>query len=154
MAKIKIKKSRSVPYLLRIIGTVALTALFGYLLDHLDETTFIPAAVACSPILPLLWMSVQILEINDDEKYWWKYHWILGYKWGEKKQYPAIEKMSLKMIMVKPKRKPEEPRYELFIHFTDGESVLLTRRKNLDPLVKNAQKMADKVACILEEDIN
>lgn len=145
MASIKIRKSRSVPYLLRIAGTVALTAAFGYLLDHLDERTFIPVALAISPLLPMLWMSVQVLEVNDDEKYWWKYHWILGYKYGKKIKYASLDHMSLEMIMVQPKRQPEEPRYELFLHFDQGDPLKLTRRKKLALVREKGQQMANKL---------
>jgi hypothetical protein len=153
MAKIKIRKSRSVPYILRILGTVALTASFGYLLDHLDEQAFIPAAIALSPLLPMLWMSVQILEINDDENYWWKYHWILGYKYGRKITYEKLDHMSLEKIMVKPKRQPEEPRYELFLHFNKGQPLKLTRRKKLVYIREKAQQMAEKVDLQLVDNI-
>ena len=153
MASIKIRKSRSVPYLLRIAGTVALTAAFSYLLDHLDEQTFIPVALAISPLLPILWMSVQVLEVNDDERYWWKYHWILGYKYGKKIKYTSLDHMSLEMIIVQPKRQPEEPRYELFIHFDKGVPLKLTRRKKLAFIREKALKMAEKLDLVLIDNI-
>ena len=155
MPKIKIRKSRSVPYALRILGTVALTAFFGFLLNQLDEQTFIMTAIAVSPLLPLLWMSVKVLEINDDKKYWWTYHWILGYKWGKKIPYPSISHLKIESKLIQPRRRPEYLRYQLFAHFSNETTCLLTQRKNLDFLLEKAEKMAEKVGVelVFDEEI-
>jgi hypothetical protein len=145
MPKIKIKKSRSVPYLLRIAGTIVLVIVFKYLLEELDEKMFILAAILISPLLPMLWMSVQILEINDDEKYWWQYHWILGYKKGKKTKYPSIDHLSLKSVQLKPRREDDGIRYLLTAHFTDDTECPMTRRKKLAFIREKAKRMAEKV---------
>jgi hypothetical protein len=151
MPKIKIRKSRSFPYSVRLLGTLAITILFGYMLNHFDENTFIIAAIIVSPVLPLLWMTVHMLEINDDQHYWWTYHWILGYKRGSKKYYSSIKSLTISPSKYQNKKGNEERRYSLVVHFSDGEVCPLAQRKNLELLKEKGQKMADKIGVELKD---
>jgi hypothetical protein len=134
-----------VPYPLRIIGTVAATALFGYFIESFDQFTFTVAAIVTSPILPFLWMSVQVLEINDDAHYWWVYYWVLGYKIGKKNPYGQIESLKLTAKTLERKKGKEELRYYGEIHFDNHQSTTLTSRKSISFMREKMSYFSEKV---------
>lgn len=152
MPKIKIRKSRIVPYGWRITGTVMMTILYGWLLQNVEEQLFITLAIALSPLLPILWMSFYVLEINDDARYWWKYAWVLGFRFGQKHPYNRIAYIALREKLILTRRKKELRRYEGVVIFDDGSECPLTQRKDQAFLYEKMAKIAEKVSVRFEDE--
>ena len=119
-----------VPYWGRITGTILMTAFYGWLLQSVSEDLFIGIAIGISPLLPIMWMSFYVLEVNDDEHYWWRYRWILGFKFGTKQSYRKIDYIALREKVITTRRNGEVIRYEGIVVFDDASECPLTRRKD------------------------
>ena len=144
MANIKIRKSRVVPYPARLAATVLLVLVYAWLLQSLTETWFMIVGIIIAPALPVIWMSVNILEVNDDQKYWWRYQWLLGLKRGKKQPYGEIQHIGLRRIEISNKKNKIQVRYEGFIRFDTSEEMILTTRKSMEFMQENMRKLADK----------
>ena len=152
MPKIKIRKSRLVPYGARILGTVALVMIYGWLLQQVSESTFILLGILLAPSLPALWMSYYVLEVNDDARYWWTYRWILGFKLGIKTHYQSIRNLTLREKVIKNRKGEEVIRYEGVVIFDDGSTCQLTRKKNLEFMREKMEQLAHKVSVPFVDD--
>ncbi len=150
---VRIDCGRLIPGLYTLVASMIMAlAYFGIFL-HTSPTLFIIFGIILSPILPILWTTRTIIEINPTEKYSWEFYWILGLKIGDKVYYEGIEKiyvnevgMSRRMTSygghVSTERFSE---YVGFIKFSDGTTLELDRKRNKTKVLQGLTRVAKKL---------
>jgi hypothetical protein len=153
MKKIRIGKGRVLPIAFSLVGTIALFGIFIFMFEQLPKVGFIIGAIVISPLLPLMWTSRYIIEIDPDEKYIWEYIWLMGKKIGRPISYASIEKIYINKVKMSQRmtswggqvRTNKTNEFVGFIKFESGKTVELIREQEKEFVFEELAKIAKKL---------
>lgn len=157
MKKVRINQGRIVPIRLRLGGTVVVLILMAAVLMHLTELAAVFVCIFLSFLVPLLWSSYYLLEINPMAKEISEINWIMSFTIRKVKAYDEIEK-----IFINETRSSRQMtsyggqvhtdrihEYKAFLKFSDGSNHLLLSDRNPDDLEEKVGPVAQKLNCVI-----
>lgn len=155
MNKVRINQGRIVPFQFRMVGTALVLASMAGSLSHFSEGVAIIICIAISYLLPLIWSSFYILEIDPDTRTISEVTWITGMKLRKKTSFSSIEK-----IFVNETRKSQQMTswggkvrtskirdYSAFLKLSSEQKFFLLSDKDPENLLKKLDPMAKKLQC-------
>ena len=147
MKSVRIDKGRTVPIAFSFIGTFLLFLSFNFMFEHLSILPFSIIGILISPILPIMWTTRKILEINPNEKYVFKFIWMMGRKFGKRERFERIEKLYVSKVRLSQRMTttPEFHEYIGFILLSNEMRMQLVRDKEKDFVFEKMNKIAGKL---------
>jgi len=161
MKIIRIDKGRIIPVTFSLVGTAFLAWAYYSAFLYAQSKAVILIWIALSPLVPLLWTTRKILEINLDKKIYIVYTWMLGYKLGKGKSYDSIENMYLKQVDDLQRSTSQEKNvtsfgssdFAAFIKFRNGDTLELIKSKDREKIWKDLLVLNKKINTSLIDNI-
>ena len=94
------------PFPARILLVVTMCLLYWLLLHFLSAETFILLGIALSFVIPAIWTSQHVLEINLLQKYYQRVLVIMGFKIGKKNTFENFGGVGIEYILVPAGKHP------------------------------------------------
>ncbi len=153
MKSVRIDKGRLIPVAFGFAGTFLLFLLYKFLYENLTMYPFIGLGILFSPILPILWTSRTIYEINPVKKIRHEFIWIMGNKIGKPVPYLEIEKVYVNKIKMSQRmtswggqtNTARFYEYVGYVKFSDGIKSELVRDRELKFVIEKMKKIAKKL---------
>ena len=153
MDSVRISRGRVVPLAFCFVGTLLVFVTYLYIFDTFNELTFIVLGIIISPILPIIWTTRYITEINPIKKYVHEYVWLMGGKVGKPESFDSIEKTFINSVntaqrMTSYGGNVNTARYLEFIGFVkldNGEKIELMRDTDEDYVFEKMEKISKKL---------
>ncbi len=160
MESIRISKGRVIPVAFCVVGTFLLFFVYEFLYENVNEVMFIILGIVISPILPLMWTSRTIVEINPREKYIHKFVWLMGKKTGKPKSFGGIEKTYINAVTTSQRMTPRQKttntgglkEYIGFLLLEDGRKIELIRDEDPDYVFEKMEKISHKLGTELSDN--
>lgn len=157
MDRIRINQGRIVSLQFRLGGTLAVLMIMAAGLLYLGELQAVLISIFISFLIPPLWSSYDLLEIDPKKKNITEITWIAGYTLKKIRPYDAIVKIFINQStnsqqmtsyggQVHTKRSRE---YLAFLKFADGSTYFLVSDRNPENLFTILQAIAEKLKCPL-----
>jgi len=155
MDKVRINQGRIVPFQFRIGGTAIVLSLMATALLNLSEIPAIVLCIVLSLLIPPLWSSFYILEIDPTTKQILEIQWIVNWKRVEKTDYEAIEKIFINRTLQKQQmtswggqvRTSKVREYVSYLKLTSGEKFFLLSSTKPERLLKKLEPVQKKLQC-------
>lgn len=153
--KVRINQGRIVPWQFRLAGTVLVFMLILAAFIKFPEVFAIPTTIGLSFLLPLLWSSYYMLEIDPERKTVSEIVWIMGHKKGEQTFYESIEKIFINPVKVGQRISSYTGHVNAFrsrefiacLKLGGGKEFELISHKDLAELRKKVDPISKKLEC-------
>jgi hypothetical protein len=122
----------------KIILTFVVLAIYYFIYSLKDELIFIVLGILVSPIIPAIWMSRYVTEINKDYGYT-RFVWVLGKKIKTKKISGKLESVELKNIEKYPGL------LGLYANISNAQPKCLITSYEFDSIEKKANLIKEKL---------
>ncbi len=149
--KIKINQGRILPSPVRLVGTLGIVAAIFLLFDYAPEREAILLSIPLSMLMPLIWSSFHILELNLETLEVAHFNWITGRKFNASSvqlkgpvrfQIKENEKIQDQFSTKRPVRSKRT--FSCYLKDSDGKLVFLISDKSYDKLVKRLEPLVKK----------
>lgn len=161
MNKIRINQGRLIMWQLRVFGTLLVFFVGALALLKLDETSAILTFIGASFLLPFLWSSYTIFEVQPAQKIILRYYWIAGMKTAkEATTYAEIEKIFINRVGMSQNahsytgkvHTTKSIEYKGFLKLDDGSKFLMLSHNDPERLKEKLLPIAKKLNCDLIEN--
>ncbi|MEQ8473951.1 MAG: hypothetical protein RIC35_22335 [Marinoscillum sp.] len=151
--KVKINQGRVVPVQFRVFGSVVVLIAMTYSLTHFSEIPAILISIAISFLIPLLWSSFYILQIDPQSKEISEGYWVMNIKKMDTQHYEEIEKIFVNEVntsqqitsyggkVANLKRKE----YAAYLKLTTGEKFYLLGDSTEEGVLKKLEPIKKKL---------
>ncbi|MDH5609631.1 MAG: hypothetical protein OEY56_09125 [Cyclobacteriaceae bacterium] len=153
MKVVRIAQGKAVPLPFRFAGTLVILMLFVGMHAYLAMHVFVLMAMVVSSLLPALWSSVFILEIDPANHIIHEYVWVMGRKFGKKRPLPPLGRIYVNQVKTSRHMHSyggstlQLKGYECvgFLKFSNEETLELIREEDCEFVVKSLSKIAKKL---------
>ncbi|RED99890.1 hypothetical protein [Marinoscillum furvescens] len=153
MNKIRVNQGRIVPFNFRIAATFFLFLLMFLAMMHLQELWAIVASIGFSMLIPLLWSSYRIIEIDPTNNAIWHITWILGYQIRDLSPYAQPEKLYINLLDESQRVNSHGGQthtirtkaHVAYLKLANGAKHRLISAKNEQALLKKLQPIEEKL---------
>lgn len=125
---------------MRLALTLVIFLIGYFAFSYLPEQPAIITFIAASMLLPFIWSSYKIVEVNPKTSQITLYYWITGLKWKKK----VIPYQGIDSILIK-----DGVYHRGFLKLSDEQTFYLISDKNMDTLRDRLSKIAEKLNCDL-----
>lgn len=143
--RVLIGGSYLVPLIFRILGSFGVFLICYYVFQHNSELIFILTGIAVSPVIIALWVSRRVREIDLDEEYMRDFIFVLGTKWGPRKNLRGP--VYLKLCQ------SGDGYYHVLQLVKAEEKLMLLWDQRPEIAMKKARTVAKKLELALEVDL-
>ena len=159
---VRINQGRVLPWQFRLAGTTLIFVLiFGAFLK-LPEMYAISSAILFSMLLPLLWSTYYLLEIDPENRVIKDGMWIVGYKKVDMTSYNSLEKIFINKVLVGQNISSytghvhhyQSVEYTAFLKLDNDKKFELLSDKSADQLKKKLKPIIRKLNCPVIENFD
>ena len=155
MKKVRINQGRIVPWQFRLAGSVFVIMLIFGAFIKLEEIYAIICALLLSPLVPLLWSSFYLLEIDPVAKTVTEISWMMGIQKKEVTRFEGIEKIFINPVRVSQRVTSysghvndfKSQEYMAYLKLDSGQKFELVSDRNADHLRKRLEEVRKKLDC-------
>lgn len=157
---VRINQGRILPWQFRLAGTVLVFMLIIGAFLELQEIPAITTAILVSFLLPLIWSTYYVLEIDPQKKTVSVITWIVGLKKGEVYPFESIEKIFINKVLIGQDissysghvHHAQSVEYTAFIKLDTGKKFELLSMKKPEKLKEKLKPIAAKLSCKVIEN--
>lgn len=91
MRPVRIHQGKTYPLGLRLSAALIVCTLIIVVLRHILAPLSLGIAILLAPVLPALWFSTRIVEIDVARKRLFQGSWTMGFRWGKNVSYEKID---------------------------------------------------------------
>lgn len=151
--KVTINQGRVIPVQFRIFGSIIVFMVMAYALTNLSEIPAIIICIVISFLIPLLWSSYYILQIDPKSKTISNGYWIMNLKKMEQQPYDEIEKIYVNEVTSGQRFTSYSGRvsnfktkeYAAYLKLKNGDKFFLLSDKNEETLSQRLQPIYQKL---------
>lgn len=162
MNKIRINQGRIVMWQFRVAGTLFVFFIGMLALSKLEEFPAITIFILISFLLPFLWSSYYVFEINPADKTISEYYWVAGFKMNNDiTKYSEIEKIFVNPVRMAQNihsyytgsvRTTKNMEYHAFLKLADGNKFFLMSASTPEKIKEKLSSIAKKLNCRMEDN--
>lgn len=160
MNKVRINQGRILMWQFRLAGTLIVFTVIAGSLANLPEIPAIAISVLVSLLVPMLWSSYYLLEIDPGKKTYSEISWIAGYKTGKTHSYRAIEKIFINNTRVSQRittysgqaHTVRSREYRAYLKFSDDKKLFLLSDDNPEKLKEKLAPVVQKLKVTIVEN--
>lgn len=162
MNKIRINQGRIVMWQFRMAGTLLVLVIGLLALSKLEEFPAIIIFILASFLLPFLWSSYYIFEINPADKTISEYYWVAGIKMNnDTTKYFEIEKIFVNPVRMAQNihsyytgsvRTTKNVEYHAFLKLKEGNKFFLMSASTPEKIKEKLTTVAKELNCLVEEN--
>lgn len=162
MKIVRIDKGRIIPVSFAFVGTLLVGLLYMLAFNHYTGPVLIISWIMLSPLVPFLWTTRQILEINPNEDYVDHFFWFLGFKSGKKEVLGAIDYIFINQNNYSQTATSyggnvsqfKSRVYQSYLKCASGQKILLITRKDKQKLMESLIKISEKLNTSIIDQTN
>lgn len=156
--KVRINQGRIIMWQFRLAGTLFVFFIGAAAFLHLGEVLAIIIFMGAALLLPVLWSSYYIFEVDPAQKMIAQYNWIAGIKMNnEESPYTRIERIFINPVKMSQTwysysgtaRTNKSIEYHAFIKLDSGEKIFMLSHANPEKLQQMLSPVAAKLECDL-----
>lgn len=160
MNKIRVNQGRIVPPNLRIAATFMLFLLMFVAMTNLSEIWAILSCIALSMLIPPLWSSYHVIEIDPEHEAIWNIVWIMGLQQKSRAPYAAPEKLYVNLLNSSERINShggqthtiKSRAFTAFVKLANGDKHKLMSAKSEKALFQKLKPIAGKLGLTAEKN--
>ncbi|MFY0607997.1 MAG: hypothetical protein JXR10_14860 [Cyclobacteriaceae bacterium] len=160
MAKVKINQGRIVPWQFRFLFTIMILGGMMFCMFNLPEVYAIIISIALSFLLPPVWTSYRIMEIDTDQKTISNLTWAMGERSRSSQTYSTLEKIFINAGIKSQKMNSYGGRvheqkvktYSAYLKTSEGSKHFLVSDEDESNLIERLSTIQEKLNCPIDKN--